>query len=300
MVYKKYGTKPVNNLVRKGIANGKSAPSIEEFRVEVAANMYPGRLVQTGTTEDDIKVGDALHAPLGWLGYEDSDPISRPATVTDIYAVNARAMALSGGGFMPVGFLAKGCICKFGDDVAGWTDGTLIGPVLAATGGVVIGIPFTKSTAEVSTSIVLPAGLMVGTPWIDVSTAVAGSSIEVGLAEVTGAEAGGDGDGFLDGISCAATGPVYPSLTTATPTLGALLVEDVLADAATPSVPFVSPKMHKTDGVAKTVTYKTSNHTVAGKIWIPLYGPGLKIVGQVQENIDASAAITRAFVQSEL
>lgn len=299
MTYTKLGSKPNNLITRVG-----RAPIQDEFNVESGTDMYPGRLVKIGTTEDDVLVGDALSPQLGWLGYEDTAIYYRPATPTTAYATGDRAMVLRGGKFVVVGSVAKGCVIPFGGMVAGWASGQLVGPVLPSPGGVMLGVPFTKATTEQTTYIELPADMVVNPNGIvvDVATAAGGSTIDVGLGEAAPVEAGGDADGFLDGVSCASAlkvGPILSHGTEGSMTLGALLRQN-LKDATTSPLFFQLPKLHRCDGTAKTVTYTTSNHTVAGRIWLPLMAEGLEIVGKVQENVNTTAAAASAFVLSRI
>ena len=83
-------------------------PIIQELKVETATTMYPGRLVTKGTNPDDVIVNTASTKPIGWLGYEQTPVAFRPDTVDTIYAQNAQAAVLSGGGFYVVASLASG------------------------------------------------------------------------------------------------------------------------------------------------------------------------------------------------
>lgn len=97
-----YGPKPTNKIIVAG------QPLIQILKVETATNMYPGRLVKKGTNDDDIVVGTAASAVIGWLGYENTIKKHRPATVDTIYAGDEQAAVLSGGNFVIVGRLASG------------------------------------------------------------------------------------------------------------------------------------------------------------------------------------------------
>lgn len=272
-----------------------------ERRVEVATDFYAGRLAATGTTEYDVTVASALKRPVGWIDYEGTPYRYKPSTVSTIYAADDVANIVSGGDFVILGSVAKGCNMADGDLVANWTGGQVIGPVLPADGGVYLGIPFAKSATECSTNIELPADLLVGTPFVDVATAASGASIDVGLNEaVDGGETGGDANGFLDGVSCAAAKKVAPikvNATAANITLGALLGTQIKSADSTALYAAIE-NWHRCDGTAKTVTYTTSDHTVAGRIWLPLISEGIGIVGQVQENVNTTSAAASAFVLS--
>lgn len=88
--------RPTNRIVAAG-----TPPIITEARVEVATNMYAGRLVEKGTNEDDVIISSAVDGNFaGWLGYEDTAPAYRPATPGTIYNADDNAAVLSGGGFV--------------------------------------------------------------------------------------------------------------------------------------------------------------------------------------------------------
>lgn len=92
------------------------------------------------------------------------------------------------------------------------------------------------------------AGVVLGA-WLDVTTAEATGgtkTLDVGLLS---SESGGDADGFLDGVSVAATGIVGGSLASGGQTLGALLRAD--EDGAGALV----PEPHILNGTAKSISY---------------------------------------------
>jgi len=101
--------KPTNRIVVAG------EPIVHECKVETATNMYPGRLVQKGTNDDDIVVGTATGMPIGWLGYEQAHSAYQPSTVDTAYSLNDRAPVLNGGKFVIVGRLATGENVSKGD-----------------------------------------------------------------------------------------------------------------------------------------------------------------------------------------
>lgn len=94
--------KPTNKIIAGG------EPLKQELKVETATNMYPGRLVTKGTNPDDIIVCTAATPAIGWLGYEQTNPVFRPDTVDTIYAANAQAAVHNGGHFYVVASLAQG------------------------------------------------------------------------------------------------------------------------------------------------------------------------------------------------
>jgi len=77
-VWKQYT--PTDKVILAG-----NAETGEELNVETNTGMIPGVLVQKGTTDDDIVVGDASHAPAGVLGYEKTSMLFRPMDATGSY-----------------------------------------------------------------------------------------------------------------------------------------------------------------------------------------------------------------------
>jgi hypothetical protein len=87
-----------------------------EKYVETATDMYPGRLVKRGTTDNDVVVNtDGSAVSYGFLGYEDTAIPFRPATVDTIYATDDRAKVLFGPGMIVVGSLAASQTIIMGD-----------------------------------------------------------------------------------------------------------------------------------------------------------------------------------------
>lgn len=286
--------KPTNKVIVMG------KPELQEYQAE-EAGFVPGMTVMTGTTQDECKIGSFTSGIIGFCGYEqsyqggnDSTSIytkNRPEGLTAAYADNAKIPVLFGGNFVLLTKMYAGSAAVKGDDLAAFAGGRLVAGKMTKD-GFAVRLPFVKSTTEVSTGFVLPAGAIVNDVFIEVSTNVAGSSIDVGLAEVTGAEAGGDADGFLDGESCVTAGRVQHvngNATAENNTLGALLVVADIKDATSPANYYSVPKQHIGDGVAKTITYTTSNHAVAGNIFVVL--DGLQVVAKAVETVTAGAAV---------
>lgn len=298
MVYTGF-TKPTNRIV------GAGKPLTQELKVETATNMYPGRLVQKGTNDDDVIVGTAFKGA-GWLGFEQSNPAYRPSTVDTIYEADTLASILSGAGFTVVGSLAVPSNVSKGDSVANWADGQVVGPAYPANGGVLVVLPFTKSTTVVDTGLDLPADVLVKDAWVDVSTAVASGTIDVGFEN---AVESGDLDGLIDGLSCAAEGKIRPSPTVtaggsetylASNTRGALLSNFLAGSDAATDVGTYTEIPYKTDGTIESIVYTTSNHEIAGNIYLELIAPGLRIVGDVEESVDASSAAADILIRSAI
>lgn len=102
-----------DKIVLAGSVNSK------EFEIETVANMYPGRLVMHGTTNNEIIVDDGSGLAYGWLGYEDSPIMYRPANIDTIYVVNDRAAAVFGPGIVLRAKLLNGTNVVMGDRLVG-------------------------------------------------------------------------------------------------------------------------------------------------------------------------------------
>jgi len=113
--------KPINKIVAAG------TPLVQELKVETATNMYPGRLVQKGTNDDDIIVADSTvgNDIVGWLGYEQTAPVFRPSTPDTIYEADDMAAVLNGGGFIIVACLAASQTITKGEALTSAAAGTL-------------------------------------------------------------------------------------------------------------------------------------------------------------------------------
>jgi hypothetical protein len=187
---------------------------------------------------------------------------------------------------MPGG-LAAGTVAAKGDPLLSW--GAKVVPAVQLGGKYAVKIPFSKSTDETDTGIDLPAGVLVTGALVQVTTAVSGATIDVGIDS---GEAGGDADGFLDGVSCAATGfvaPVVDNTADGSNTLGAL-ISDTIKSADSPALFYRAPVALKTDGTAKSITYKTTNHDIAGNILLFVESPGIELVGRCEKSVSAANA----------
>lgn len=279
---------------------------VEELKVgsnATAAYMVPGALVTGDASDEKIKENNvATTKPIGWLGFEQAHPDYKPANVTTAYAVGDFAPVVAGPGAVLVSTLAKGFVAAKGDLLMPWTNGQLA-VATEVGGGYAIRVPFTKNTSETDTGIDLPQYLVVRDCVIEVTTAVASSTIDVGLLST---ESGGDADGFLDGESCASAGMAVHNLvdsTAANNTLGALLVEADIKSADTTALYLSVPKVpgYQTDGTAKSLTYTTSDSTnLAGNIHLVIDAPKgyAAPVAVALEAIDASSAAARGVVRS--
>jgi hypothetical protein len=72
------------------------------------ASMMPGMLVKIGTTVNEVKIGTEATVNYGWLGYENSPTMWKPANIDTAYAVNARVSVISGPGMVLRALLASG------------------------------------------------------------------------------------------------------------------------------------------------------------------------------------------------
>jgi hypothetical protein len=284
---------PTGNLIVKG-----RPPNIVYRNIGTVANAYPGRLLVKEATEYDVKVSDALSAPIGYLGYEQQAIQYQVASKETINVVDTEVPVLAGGGFtiyMPTG-LALGFKVGAEDPLLSWTNGQV------AAGGnlggkLALKIPFVQKGTVFDTGIDLPAGLLITGALIEVTTAVASSWIDVGI--INSGESG-DEDGFLDGVSCAATGLVLPIVDDATDgnnTLGAYL-SDTIKSADGTALFYRAPTGYKTDGTAKSIVYKTSADAVVGNIYLFVESPGVVQVGTAGTGVDATAAAAGVFVKS--
>ncbi|MHC1597236.1 MAG: hypothetical protein ACXQT3_02855 [Methermicoccaceae archaeon] len=281
------------------------SPVVEELKLgsnATAAKMLPGALVARDASDEKIKENDvATTKPIGWLGYEQAHPDYKPANITTAYAAGDFAPVVAGAGTVLIGKVAKGFTAAKGDLLIPWSDGELA-VATRVGGGYAIRVPFTQNASETDTSIDLPQYMVVRDCIIEVTTAVASSTIDVGLLST---ESGGDADGFLDGESCASAGIVEHNMvddTAANNTLGALLVEADIKSADGTALYYSVPKVpgHVCDGTAKSLVYQTSAHAIAGNILLVVDAPKgfAEPVAVALEAIDASSAATRGVVRS--
>ena len=133
-------------------------------------------------------------------------------------------------------------------------------------------IPFTKKTAEFDTGIDMPVPSEILDAVVEVVTAASGATIDVGLLST---ETAGDADGLVDGVSCATAGFYRGQAALdggaayfASNTRGVLMSAFVQGTNADDRGLYIE-KPHLVQGTnAKSVSYTTSNHTVAGYIHI--------------------------------
>ena len=286
---------PIARIVTKG-----APPLMTQQNVGTVANMYPGRLVVREDTDYDVKIGDGLAPPLGWLGWEQADISTRPKTTADIYTVDKEAPVCRGGGFSIYGKLANPCVAVKGDLLCSWSTGRVVACEMV-NGVPAVKMPFAKNSSETETGLDLVADMFVTDCTIKAVTVTSGASIEVGLLE----SASGDLDGFLDAELMTVDGYVVHGrvdVSAAANTLGAYLVEsDIESDdvsALFASIPNIPGK--ECDGTATSVTYKTSNHTITGYILLSILSAGVQVVGRAAAAADASSADADIHIESIL
>ena len=107
----------------KIVLSGK--PITVEKEIKTVANMYPGRLVQRDTTDNQIKVNDTDDHEYGWLAYEHTPVMYRPANKDTIYVVEDRAAVIVGGEIVIRARLASGQSVSMGDKLTAAADGEL-------------------------------------------------------------------------------------------------------------------------------------------------------------------------------
>jgi len=278
-------TAPTGAIVARGEPN-----DVISMKIETAANCAPGRHVKRGTTAVDLVVGDASTAPIGILGYEQTEAgQDKPATVDTAFGASDYAPVMRGGSYIYNGYLTKGCSVAPGDLLANWTTGALIGPVEPAGTGLWVKIPFSKNASEVTTSITPEAGMMVLDARIQTTTAVASGTITVG----TLSSGTGDADGFLVADATSTAYHLGPrndvDATAASITLGELLTEVEIKDATGTPVFYAVPTPYKCDG-ADAFSYTTSAHASIGNIMLNLYTPHFRIIAEAANTKDATSA----------
>lgn len=147
---------PTNKIVLDSIGL-----HVQTKKVETATNMYPGRLVEVGTNDDDIVVGTAAGDVYGWLGYEQTRKDHRPATVDTIYLINAQAAVINGPGIIVVASLADGETITKGERVMAGANGEVLAATAAAIPSGTTAV--TSSSAQPTVAGPLPtAGIIVG------------------------------------------------------------------------------------------------------------------------------------------
>lgn len=167
--------KPTNKIVAAG------KPLVMELNVETATNMYPGRLVIKGTNDNDISVCGAAGDSVGWLGYEQvTNAGYMPTNVDTIYAANAQAPVLYGGGFVVVASLAANNEIAKGDRLVAAANGEVSKAAAAVTKAGTASTPVTSSAATAPISGTVPeGGIVVGIAMESAPTSAASADLMV-------------------------------------------------------------------------------------------------------------------------
>lgn len=270
---------PINKIVCYG------EPKFLEGVAE-EAGFVAGMWVAAGSKEGKVIRGQPGLGAKGFVSYAssyvavesstDKNQSQRPRGLRLPFGNGAIISVLFGANFGLSVPVAPGVAIFESCALAGWTDGTLL-PGKPCAGGVTVSIPFTKSTDEMPTNFTIPAGIKVADARIKVTTNVSGGTISAGILST---EAGGDADGFLKTASAAAAGTIQPIVldtTAANLTKGALLGTVIKSADSTAVYASIAIKFTG-DGTAKTVSYTTSNHAIAGYIELDIIG--LEIIGK--------------------
>lgn len=289
-----YGFKSPTNKV---IAYAPNTVFMQELKAAVAT-LKPGLLAARGDSDiDGVLASIGSKVPIGVVGYEQSflgsySYISqRPETLLSAYNIGAKVPMLAGTNFACNLKLAPGFAVTKGDRLSAFVDGTVV-PFTPDGDGIAIKIPFEKSTTEVDTGIELPANVIVTNAYVEVDTAVAASTIDVGLLST---EANGDADGFIDGASCATTGIIAPVTHAITASAGKItpgaFIADKVAAVGTPAETITIMKPYVTDGVTKTISYTTTDSAIAGNIVLVIKAVGAGDIGNAERTLAASTEI---------
>lgn len=99
-------TAPTNKII---VFNPYAKLPTTMCKVNTAANCIPGRLVQrSGTSDAEIVVNTVNTPPLGFLGYEETNPLYTTIAgkgITDTYAVDAIVAVHNGPGVVWMGYV---------------------------------------------------------------------------------------------------------------------------------------------------------------------------------------------------
>jgi hypothetical protein len=77
-------------------------------KVETATSVYPGRLLEKGTNDDDVIVCGGSNAVVGVAGYEHTPKLYRKASISTIYTASDKIAVISGPGTHVVLSIASG------------------------------------------------------------------------------------------------------------------------------------------------------------------------------------------------
>ena len=83
--------------------------------VETATNVYPGRLLEVGTNDDDVIVCAGSNPPCGWVGYLDTAKKYRPATITTVHSGSDKIAQVNGAGVILMAKLGDHAVVTVGE-----------------------------------------------------------------------------------------------------------------------------------------------------------------------------------------
>lgn len=281
---------PVGKIV------GWGTPRVLHRNVESATSLVPGKLVEQGTSEYDVVVASGDAPPVGWLGYEDTNLSDRKEAITTAPVAAEEHSVLCGGGFEIYATLAIGPTALQGDDVYSWGAGCVV-TGYELDGQKCVRVPFAKATSEADTGLDVPANVVIHWAAIEVVTAVASGTIDVGMGD--GTESGYDADGLLDAALTSVAGINAQTMVHATAASitgsGALVEDTVIIDATGTPVytPILKKPGLKCDGTLVSLSYTTSSHASTGYIMLAVSGPGIKKVGTACQAATASSSATQ-------
>jgi hypothetical protein len=269
------------------------------------AKFVPGRLAAsgarlgsgTGYSDNDAYVANLpTQMPFGWIGYEDVDTNARPADVTKAYTNGDETRVYMGGGFGIYASLHTYQTVKQGDLLCNWFNGQLAGPVMPAPGGIFLALPYATAAAIVKTAIIVPVDCIVGHhSFIDPTTALA-TTIDVGFDNTT---EGGDVDGILDGISINGTSPICANqfgASTGAETIGDLLMGGEDNGGSSKYGKFLLYPGYvvgagTSNALGRTIVYTPgSSSACAGRIWLHLVHPHLRVVAKATESVTTTSS----------
>ena len=255
---------PENRTILNGqmnIRDGKIGGTVTEVKA--------GRLLTRNAGDSLVKINDMTTKPAGFLVYEKVHAKYKPANITTAMVADQIAAIGNGPGVELVGYTTEAVtkdqlMCPAADGKLRIYDGGGIKEKI---------IPFVKQTSEFDTTWDLPDNALVMSVFPEVTTALASGTIDIGILS---SEANGDADGFIDGASCATAGYVKPisvHATEASLTVGLLSGTHVKSADGTPLYAAIA-QHYQCDGTAKSISYTTSDHVIAGNIHILYTEPG--------------------------
>jgi hypothetical protein len=130
-------------------------PITVEKTIETVANMFPGRLVKMDTGAYEIEVNDTDDNVLGWLGYEQTAVMHRPATIDTIYEVDKKAHVIIGGDIVIRARLASGQnVTAIGTKLTAAADGELTEATIGTHMVLAVALEIVNATSAAANIIV--------------------------------------------------------------------------------------------------------------------------------------------------